>query len=246
MSEQTGPGRTARTLPWLALVLGLVLIAGLIATRVSVSTVPETYLPPTGPYSFPAGNPEPSRPQSACPIAPQGPKSTASAATVLAGGRLRLPVSAVPYATGPRTITSVPMATDITSYIQSFTDHPGWLEEFSLGQIARGGRFTDLEASARAVIDCVVTNPDAYTKTPSVGVTAVTVRKVGAWDAVLATVDLVLDPKVSSGVTSERLYALVVDDGRTDSWSLLFASAMGDKPQDQARIMAAIDQVVAR
>ena len=55
-----------------------------------------------------------------------------------------------------------------------------------------------------------------------------------------------LDPKVSSGVTSERLYALVVDDGRADSWSLLFASAMGDKPQDQATIVAAIDRVVPR
>ena len=246
MSQQTEPGRTARTLPWLALVLGLVLVAGLIATRVSVSTVPETYLPPTGPYSFPAGNPEPSRPQSACPIAPQGPRTTASVATALAGGRLQLPVSAIPYATGPRTITSVPMATDITSYIQSFTDHPGWLEEFSLGQIARGGRFTDLEASARAVLDCVVGNPEAYTKPPLAGTPSVTTRTVATWPAVLATVDLVLDPKVSSGVTSERLYALVVDDGRTDSWSLLFASAMGDKPQDQAKVMAAIDQVVTR
>ena len=246
MSQQTEPGRSARTLPWLALVLGLVLVAGLIATRVSVSTVPETYLPPTGPYSFPAGNPEPSRPQSACPIAPQGPRTTASAATALTGGRLQLPVSAIPYATGPRTITSVPMATDVTSYIQSFTDHPGWLEEFSLGQIARGGRFTDLEASARAVLDCVATNPDAYTKTPLAGTPTVTTRTVGTWPAVLATVDLVLDPKVSSGVSSERLYALVVDDGRTDSWSLLFASAMGDKPQDQAKIVAAIDQVVPR
>jgi hypothetical protein len=246
MSEQTGPGRTARTLPWLALVLGLVLVAGLIATRLSVDTVPETYLPPTGPYSFPAGNPEPTRPQSACPVAPQGAKATASAAAVLAGGRLQLPVGAVPYATGPRTITSVPMATDVTSYIQSFTDHPGWVEEFSLGQIARGGRFADLESSARAVVDCVVTNPDAYTKTPTAGPTTVTVRKVGTWDAVLAAVDLVLDPKVSSGVTSKRLFALVVDDGRTDSWSLLFASAMGDKPQDAARILAAMDQLAPR
>jgi hypothetical protein len=245
MSEQTRPGRTAGTLPWLALVLGLVLVAGLIATRLTVGPTPQTYLPPTGPYSFPAGNPEPSRPQSACPVAPQGAKATASTSAVLAGGRLQLAMSAVPYATGPRSLTSVPMATDITSYIQTFADHPGWVEEFSLGQIPRTDRIA-LEATARAVVECVVTNPDAYTKRPTAGPTTVTARKVGTWDAVLATADLTLDPKVSSGVTAERLYALVVDDGRADSWSLLFASSMADKPQDDARILAAVDQVAPR
>lgn len=246
MSEQTGPGRAAGTLPWLALVLGLVLVAGLIATRLTVAPAPETYLPPTGPYSLPAGNPEPSRPRSACPVAPQGAKATAGTGSSLVGGRLQLPKSAVPYATGPRTLTSVPMATDVTSYIQTFADHPGWVEEFSLGQIPRADLFALLEATARAVVECVVTNPDSYTTRPTPGPTTVTARTVGTWDAVLATVDLTLDPKVSSGVTGERLYALVVDDGRADSWSLLFASSMADKPEDAARILAAIDSVTPR
>jgi hypothetical protein len=138
------------------------------------------------------------------------------------------------------------MATDVTSYIRTFADHPGWVEEFSVGQIPRADRFALLEATARAVVECVVTNPDAYTKTPTTGPATVTARTVGTWDAALATVDLTLDPKVSSGVTGERLYALVVDDGRADSWSLLYASSMADKPEDAARILAAIDQVAPR
>ena len=57
MSEQTGPDRTDGTLPWLALVLGLVLVAGLIATRLTVAPAPETYLPPTGAVLFPRRQP---------------------------------------------------------------------------------------------------------------------------------------------------------------------------------------------
>lgn len=234
--------RTGSTLLWLALVLGLVLLAGVIGTRLDLPRAASAYFPPTGPLPSSAGNPEPSRPTSPCPLVTDRAASDSPSGT-MTGGRLALPLVDVPYNLGPRTSTSVPMLSDVTSYVQSYEDHPGWVEEFSLGQVPRSDRFSDLEATVRAVLACVVGNPDAYRSTPTAGPVTVTTRTVGTWSAALGTTDLVLDPSVSSGVTGERLYALVVDDGRTDYWSVLFASSMAAHPEEGAKVVAAIAAV---
>ncbi len=221
---------------WLVLVLALILAAGVLLSLAPLQHKYRITLPPPGPAET-SQAPEPSRPAATCQIGMAPDRSFHPGDDALYGGRLRLPAEKIPYSARSAPTTVLRALSDVASAQEPATT--GRPAEFSLGEIRRTAAYPDPQVSARLLLDCLTRDPRLYDTPASLTITSQRPLPVSQRPGALLAGSLSPGQNSRTGLTTVAV--LVVDDGRPDRWSVVFASTR--QAGDHERVLAALAQV---
>lgn len=236
--------RRSAAWPWAALVAVLVAASVVLFLRTPATVQAALPLPPAGTLPASPGNPEPSRAASRC---PQGMGSWRAwhgdDASLVFGGRLAVPASAWPYE-----VSDVPQENTFPGMYDAAmgyeTPVKGWGVVAGLAEIDAAGYYATLRGAATTGVTCMANDDESYPGRLSVDVLSDQKTTVDGRDAWLYAARVNLDPAKSHTIAAETITVVVVDDGREDRFSILFASSVDASAQREIERLPSLATVV--